>query len=281
VTTASADEHPDLFWALKGGGGNFGVVTDFTFHAHPVATVLGGTLVWPRDRAGDVLRFYRDFMARAPEELACFCALATAPDGTTPVCVALACWCGEIAEGEHALAPLRGFGPSMADTIQPMPFPAMQRLLDAGFPDGTCNYWRASFVHGLTDPVIDAIVEHGNRMESPLSAALIEYYGGAAGRVDPASSAFAQRASDYNVAMVATWTDPAESAKHVAWSRAFYDAIEPHAHGSHFLNFNSEASDTMVRASFGEHYARLAELKRRYDPANFFSRDLNLRAAAA
>ena len=280
VLTASADENPDLFWALKGGGGNFGVVTDFTFRAHPVSTVLGGMLVWPRDRAGDVLRFYRDFMARAPEELTCYCALVTSPEGM-PIVVALACWSGEIAKGEDALAPLRGFGPPVADMIEPMPFPAMQRILDGGFPDGAYNYWRSSFVHGLTDEVIDTIVDFGNRMESPLSATLIEYYGGAAGRVDPASSAFAQRAADYNIGMTAQWLDPTESAKHIAWTRAFYDAIEPHAHGSHLLNFNSEASDAVVQASFGEHYARLAEVKRRYDPSNFFSQDLNLRAAAA
>ena len=117
-------------------------------------------------------------------------------------------------------------------------------------------------------------------MASPLSATLIEYYGGAAGRVDPESSAFAQRSSDYNIAMTAQWTDPAESAAHIAWSRAFYDAIEPHAHGSHLLNFNSEATDAVVRASFGDHYDRLAEVKRRYDPENFFRQDLDLRAAA-
>ena len=279
VITASETEHPDLFWALKGGGGNFGVVTDFTFRAHPVSTVLGGLVIWPRDKAGDLLRFYRDFMARAPEELTCHCALVSAPDGT-PVCLTAACWSGDIAEGEHVLAPLRGFDTPVADMIQPMPFPAMQQTLDAAFPDGTLNYWRASFVHGLTDEVVDTIVEHGNRMASPLSATLVEYYGGAAGRVDPESSAFAQRSSDYNIAMAAQWTDPAESAAHIAWSRAFYDAIEPHAHGSHFLNFQSEAPDAVVRASFGEHYDRLAAVKRRYDPENFFRQDLDLRAAA-
>ncbi|MBP7000826.1 FAD-binding oxidoreductase [Amaricoccus sp.] len=280
VLTASADERQDLFWALKGGGGNFGVVTDFTFRAHPVSTILGGMLVWPRDRAGDVLRFYRDFMDRAPEDLTCYCAIVTSPDGV-PIVAALACWSGEIAEGERFLAPLRSFGPPMADMIAPMPFPAMQRLIDGGFPDGAHNYWRSSFVHGLTDAVIDTIVAFADRMESPLSATLVEYYGGAASRVDPASSAFAQRSADYNIGMTAQWLDPAETAKHVAWTRAFYDAIEPHAHGSHLLNFNSEASDAMVQASFGDHYARLAEVKRRYDPSNFFSQDLNLRAAAA
>jgi FAD/FMN-containing dehydrogenase len=218
-------------------------------------------------------------MARAPEELTCYCALVSAPDGT-PVSAVAACWSGDLAEGEHVLAPLRGFDSPVADMIQAIPFPAMQQVLDAGFPEGTHNYWRASFVHGLTDPVVDTMVEHGNRMASPLSGILVEYYGGAAGRVDPASSAFAQRSSDYNVAMAAQWTDPAESQKHIAWSRAFYDAVEPHAHGSHYLNFNSETPQPVVRASFGEHYARLAAVKRRYDPANLFRQDFALEAAA-
>ncbi len=159
LLTASAEENPDLFWALKGGGGNFGVVTSFTFRAHPVSTILGGMLVWPRDRAGDLLRFYGDFMARAQEELTCHCAMVTSPDGM-PVCIALACWSGDIAEGEHALAPLRAFGPPVADTIEPMPFPAMQQLLDGAFADGSRNYWRSSFVHGLTDEVIEVVVDH-------------------------------------------------------------------------------------------------------------------------
>jgi hypothetical protein len=280
ILTASAEEHSELFWALKGGGGNFGVVTTFTFAAHPVTTVLGGLLVWPREQARDVLRFYRDLMARAPEELGVYCALATSPEGM-PICIAAACWSDDPEKGEHALAPLRAFGPPAADMIQPMPFPAMQKILDGAFPDGSHNYWSASFVHGLTDEVIDTILEHGNRMASPLSATLIEYYGGAPGRVDPASAAFAQRAADYNIVMGAQWTDPAETPRHTAWAREFYQALEPHAHGSHPLNFNSEPDDTMIRVSFGGNYARLAEVKRRYDPTNFFSLNQNIRAAAA
>ena len=155
----------------------------------------------------------------------------------------------------------------------------MQQALDAVFPDGTHNYWRASFVRGLTDAVIDTVVEHGNRMASPLSGTVVEYYGGAPARVDPVSAAFAQRAADYNIGMTAQWTDPTETEKHTAWTRDFYQAIEPFAHGSHLLNFNSEASDAVIRAAFGDNFARLAEVKRKYDPTNFFSLNLNIRAA--
>jgi hypothetical protein len=279
VLTATAEAHPDLFWALRGGGGGFGVVTRFTFRAYPVSTVLGGLLVHPRERAGDLLRFYRAFMATAPEDLTVYCALITTPDGM-PAAAALACWCGDVAEGERVLAPLRAFGPPLLDAIQPMPFPALQQILDAAFADGTQNYWKASFVRGLDDAVIDVVVEAGDRMASPLSGLIVEYYGGAPGRVKPGEAAFAQRDADYNIGLMAQWTDPAETAAHVAWVRAAYDALEPHATGQHLLNFQSEVADSVVRAAFGDNYNRLAEVKRRYDPANLFSLNALGRAAA-
>lgn len=275
VITASADKHPDLFWALRGGGGNFGVVTCFTFRAQNVSTVLGGLLVHPRERAGEMLRFYRDFMASAPEELTAYAGMLTTPDGM-PAVAMIVCWSGEQAEGERVLAPLRAYGPPLLDAVQLMPFPAMQQLLDGGFPDGSHNYWKASFVPKLTDQVIDLLVEHGNRMRSPMSAVVIEFYGGAPARIGANESAFAQRAAEFNVAMIAQWADPAETATHVAWARDMYDAFEPHSSGMHLLNFQSEAGDDMVRTAFGKNYARLAEVKRKYDPANFFSLNQNI-----
>jgi FAD/FMN-containing dehydrogenase len=280
LITASAERNPDLYWALRGGGGNFGIVTSFTFRAYPVSTVLGGLLVHPRERAGELLRFHREFMATAPEELAVYCALVTAPDGM-PAAIAIVCWNGDVAEGERVIAPLRAFGPPLADMIQPMPFPAMQKLLDGAFPDGTLNYWKASFVPKLTDEVIDLVVTQAHSMASPLSALLVEYYGGAPARVEAAEAAFAQRAAEYNVAITAQWTDPEESAAHTAWVRQTYDALEPYSSGQHFLSFMSEQPDDVVRASFGVNYPRLQEVKRRYDPTNFFSLNQNIRAAAA
>lgn len=281
VVNASADDHPDLFWALRGGGGNFGVVTCFRFRAVPVSTVLGGLIVHPRERTREVLRFYRDFMATAPEELTVYTAQITTPDGM-PASAFIACWCGEdLAAGERALAPLRAFGPPLLDAVQPMPHPEMQKLLDGAFPDGTRNFWKASFVPKLTDELIEVLVEHGARMRSPLSGIIVEFYGGAPGRVGPGDSAFAQRAAEYNIGFTAQWTDPAESAGHVAWARAVYDAVEPYSSGSHLLNFQSEAGDEVTRAAFGANYPRLAEVKRRYDPTNFFSLNQNIAAAAA
>jgi FAD/FMN-containing dehydrogenase len=279
VVTASAGQNPDLFWALRGGGGNFGIVTCFTFRAHPVSTVLGGLLVHPRDRTGAVLRFYRDFMATAPEELTAYAAILTTPDGMPAVAI-IPCWSGDVAQGEVALAPLRAYGPPLLDAVQPMPFPTMQQMLDGGFQNGSQNYWKASFVPKLTDAVIDLLVEHGNRMRSPMSAVVVEFYGGAPGRVPASEAAFAQRAAEFNIGMIGQWSDLAETATHVAWVRDMYDAFEPHSSGMHLLNFQSEAGDDVVRAAFGPNYARLADVKRKYDPDNFFSLNQNISAAA-
>ncbi len=276
VLIASADEHPDLFWALRGGGGNFGVVTSFTFRATPLSTILGGLLVHPREKAGDVLRFYREFMAGAPEELTVYAGILTTPDGM-PAVGLICCWCGDLAEGEKVLAPLRSYGPPLLDAVQPMPFPAMQRVLDGAFPDGSQNYWKASFVPALTDDVIDLLVEHGNRMRSPMSAIVVEFYGGAPGRVAARESAFAQRGAEFNIGMIAQWTDARETATHVAWVRNMYDAFEPHSSGMHLLNFQSDAGDEMVRTSFSANYERLAKVKRMYDPHNFFSLNQNIK----
>jgi hypothetical protein len=179
---ASADENQDLFWALRGGGGNFGVVTSFEFRVHPVNTVLGGLVMHPRERAEEVLRFYRDFTQSAPEELTAYAALLHTPEGVPAVAV-IACYCGDLTKGEQVLKSLRTFGSPMADTIKPMPFPQMQTLLDAAFPENNQNYWKSTFLRELSDDAVGVLVEHANRATSPLTGVVIEYYGGAAGRL--------------------------------------------------------------------------------------------------
>ncbi len=279
LRTVSAAEHPDLFWALRGGGGNFGVVTSFTFKAHPVSTVLGGLIVHARDQAAAVLRHYRDFMKTAPLDLTAYAALLTTPDGHPAVAV-IPCWCGDLEEGERAIAPLRQFGSPLADAVQPMPFPAMQKLLDDAFPDGTRNYWKSTFIKALGDDAIDTLVEHAGRMASPLSAIAVEFYAGAASRIGPAETAFAQRQAEYDIGFMAQWTDPAEDAAHTAWARAASDAMQPFSSGGYLLNFLAEESPDVIKAAFGNNYDRLAELKRTYDPTNFFSLNQNIKAAA-
>jgi FAD/FMN-containing dehydrogenase len=279
LLTASTDENPDLFWALRGGGGNFGVVTSFLFRAHPVATVLGGLIVHARDQARDVIRHYRDFMAAAPDDLTAYAAMVTTPDGHPAVAV-IPCYCGDLAEGERVIGPLRKFGSPLMDAVQPMPFPVMQRILDDAFPDGTRNYWKSTFVRELSDSAIDVIVDHANRMRSPLSAVVIEFYGGAASRIGASETAFAQRQAQYDIGFMAQWTDPAEDDVHVAWARDMSDALKPFSSGGYLLNFLSEESPDTIRAAFGANYPRLAEVKKKYDPTNFFSVNQNIRPAA-
>ncbi len=278
VVTASAGENADLFWALRGGGGNFGVVTSFLFQAHPVSTVLGGLIIHPRDRARDVIRHYRDFMASAPEELTAYAGLITSPDGQ-PVVGIIVCYCGDLAEGERVLRPLRQFGPPVMDAVQPMPFPAMQRILDDAFPDGTQNYWKSTFLKALSDEAIDVIVAHANKMQSPLSAVVIEYYAGAAGRTGTAETAFAQRQAEYDIGFMAQWTDAAENDLHMAWARNMAEAMKPYSSGAYLLNFLSEEDAGTIQAAFGANYPRLAQVKKRYDPTNFFSINQNIEPA--
>ena len=279
LLTASADEHADLFWALRGGGGNFGVVTSFLFKAHPVANVLGGMIVHARDRARDVIRHYRDFMRSAPEELTAYAALITTPDGHPAVAV-VPCYCGDLAEGKLVTRPLREFGSPLMDAVQPMPFPVMQKILDGAFPDGTQNYWKSTFVKELSDDAIDLIVAHANKMKSPLSAVVIEYYGGAAGRIDVSQTAFSHRQAEYDIGFMAQWTDAGEKDVHVAWARDMSDALSPYSSGAYLLNFLDEEGPDLIRAAFGANYPRLAEVKKRYDPTNFFSINQNIKPAA-
>jgi FAD/FMN-containing dehydrogenase len=275
VLQVSADEHPDLFWALRGGGGNFGVVTSFEYRLHPVKMILGGLVVHARDSARDLLRFYRSFTQSAPDELATYAALLHTPDGM-PAAGIVTCYCGDLAEGERVIAPLRGFGRPLMDMIQPMPFPVMQTVFDAAVPDGHHNYWKSSFLRELSDEAIDVIVRYANEASSPLSAVLIEQYGGAASRVGVHDTAFAQRQTQYDLGILSQWTDPAESARHVKWARDFWEAMSGHGSGAYLLNFLGEESDATIKAAFGANYDRLVEVKTAYDPTNFFRVNQNL-----
>jgi FAD/FMN-containing dehydrogenase len=280
VLQVSADEYPDLFWALRGGGGNFGVVTSFEYRLHPVNVVLGGLVVHPRDNARDLLRFYRSFTQSAPDELAAYAALLHTPDGM-PAAAIVTCYCGDLAEGERLIAPLRSFGKPMLDAIQPMPFPVMQTVFDAAVPDGHQNYWKSEFLRELSDEAIDVVVNYVNQATSPLTAVLIEQYGGAASRVGGQETAFAQRHSLYDLGILTQWTDPAESERHIKWTRDFWDAMTPFGTGAYLLNFLGEESGATIEAAFGANYARLVELKTKYDPTNFFRINQNVQPGPA
>jgi hypothetical protein len=280
VVTASASENPDLFWALRGGGGNFGVVASFEFQGRPVHTVLGGMIVYPRAAALDVLCHFRDFMPAAPDELTAYAALLHAPDGA-PITAVIACYCGSPESGERALEPLRKFGTPVADMIQPMPFPVFQSMLGPAFPDGNQNYWKSTLLRELPDEAIRSIVAHGSAMQSPLSALVVEHYGGAAGRISNEETAYPHRDLPWDVLFIAQWTNPAENDTHRDWARAGEEMLRPFGANAHLLSALDVESDEVVGTAFAQNLPRLAAVKQKYDPTNFFRVNQNIKPAAA
>ena len=275
LTASDASENADLFWALRGGGGNFGVVTSFEFRAHRVHAVLGGLLLYPRNVAVDVIRHFRDFMQSAPDELTAYAALLHGPDGS-PLVGVIPCYCGDIAEGERVLRPLRTFGSPVMDAIQPMPFPVMQSLLGPSFPDGNQNYWKSTLQRELTDDAITAIVEHGNRMRSPLSCLVLEYYGGAASRVPRDATAFPHRDLPWDILFLAQWTDAAETT-HRDWARSGEELLRPFSSNAHLLSALDVEGEDVINTAWGANLPRLAAIKKKYDPTNFFRVNQNIK----
>jgi len=276
LLTASATEHPDLFWALRGGSGNFGVVTSFEYQLHPVGPVLAGMLLHPLAGAREVLRFYREFTATAPDELTAYASLLTAPDGVPMVAIIL-CYCGPLAEGEQIVEPLRRFGPPVADLLRPMAYVEIQSMLDAAFPPGLQSYWKANQMDDLSDAAIDAIVAHAATVTSPMTAILIEHHHGAMSRVDPNATAFAHRRAPYDFIIFSVWPDPAENDRNIRWTREFWQAMRPFfADGVYVNALSDDEGADRVRAAYGANYERLVALKSQYDPANFFRVNQNI-----
>ena len=277
VLRASPTENPDLLWALRGGGGNFGVVTTFEFQLHPVSMILGGMIMFPFARAGEVYRLYRDVTKAAPDALTVFCVMLHTPDGT-PVIALAVCYNGPADAGEKAIKAIRDFGTPIAGAIAPMPYTALQSMLDEGFPPGLQVHWRSEFIKSLPDDFIDAAVAAFERVPSPLSALLIEQFGGAVGRVPRDATAFDQRDSDYNLVIVSRWADPAKADPNVAWARSTSEAVKPFTTGRVYVNYIGVGeSPDRVRAAFGkEKFARLAAIKKKYDPTNVFQMNQNI-----
>jgi FAD/FMN-containing dehydrogenase len=277
VLRVSETQHPDLFWAIRGGSGNFGVVSEFEFRLHPAAPLLGGMLIHPFPHAREVLRFYRDFAAAAPDELTTYAAIVTTPDGQQVVAL-IACYRGDLAEGERALAPLRNFGPPVADLIQPMPYSAMNTLIDAANPPGLFNYWKHHPLRELPDDAIDTIIDYAARVPSPRTAILIEQLHGVAARVSPTDMAFSHRNAPHSLVMISMWEDEAESECNITWTRELASATERFATGGVYVNAVNDGEDR-GRAAFGVNYDRLAQIKRQYDPTNLFRHNQNIRPA--
>jgi len=278
---ASADENADLFWGLRGGGGNFGIVTSFEYRLHPVGPVIGGMVVHPFERAREVLRFARDFNQSAPDASSVFAAIMTTPDGMK-VAALLVCYNGPIEQGEAVLKPLREFGPPVADLISPMPYTAQQQLLDEGFPFGLQNYWKSEFLKDLSDEAIDILVDRFEQVPSPLTAIVLEQFGGAYRRVAAGENAFSHRDWDYNFVIISRWTDPAEAERNIQWARDVWQAVQPFAAGVVYVNYleGGEEGARRIRSAYGSGYDRMVELKTRYDPTNFFRLNQNVQPSA-
>jgi FAD/FMN-containing dehydrogenase len=274
---ASPSNHPDLFWAIRGGGGNFGVATSLEFRLHPVSQILGGLVLYPLDQARDMLRFYRDFCATLPDEAEAYAAVLTAPQGM-PVAAFILGYNGPIADGEKVMAPARRFGTPIADLVGPMPYAARQRLLDEpNAIHGLHRYWRSAFTEKISDELVDGLVEAASRFSSPLSALIFFHMHGAAARVSPTETAFAARRTQWDFDAVGQWANGAESAQHIQWVRALWDKIEPQLQGTAYVNhLSQDDKPEKVRASYGSNYARLREIKRTYDPNNLFRLNANI-----
>jgi FAD/FMN-containing dehydrogenase len=279
VVRASDAENPELLWGLRGGGGNFGVVTSFEFKLHPLTQVTGGLVVHPRERATAVLRYFRDLCADAPDELTLIAALMTAPDGQPAVGIG-ACYAGPYERAVEALLPVRRFGPPVVDHIAPRPYVELQTLLDPTAPRGARNYWKADFMHELTNDTIDLVVEQTNRMTSPLSQLHVHHLGGAMRLAPPGvGSAFAHRDASFIYNAIAMWSDPTEDDRHIGWARDTFDALRPASYGSAYVNFLGDEGSERVRAAYGDNFERLARLKAQWDPDNLFRLNQNIAPA--
>ncbi len=274
---ANASEHPDLFWALKGGGGNFGVVTSITYRMYPIRDVVSGLILHTLASARDVLTFYRDFtMAGLPDELTVYAAALSTPDGI-PVIALIPAWCGEsLAEGERAIEPLRKFGSPIADLVNRMPYPAMQQMVDMVAPYGLRSYWKARFLQHLPDEAIERFVEFANTATSPRTLAILEHAHGAVGRVPVEATAFPTRTAPYDFVVIGLWTEADEDARHIDWTRRFFGAMEPWAEGTVYVNALDQDDTARIPEAYGPNYDRLRAVKARYDPENRFRRNQNI-----
>jgi FAD/FMN-containing dehydrogenase len=282
----SGEEHPDLFWGLRGGGGNFGVVTSFEYRLHPLGpSVLAGLLAWPMEQGVEVLRCFRDFVADAPDEVGIMANLRLAPPLPAipeelhgkPIVALVVCYAGHPEKGRDVLRPLWASIPPVLDAVAPKPYVAHQAMFDPAYPHGRHYYWKSWKLPPLTDAVIDVIVEHASAVSSPYSAIPIFTLGGAVGRVDDDATAFTGRTAAHDLNVVASWLpDDPEPERHKAWARAAWEALRPFSQGV-YVNFLSDEAQSHVRLAYGDRtYARLAELKAKYDPTNFFRHNQNI-----
>jgi FAD/FMN-containing dehydrogenase len=280
VLRVNSEEHPDLFWGIRGGGGNFGIAASLEYTLHPVGPlVAGGLVAHPLQKAGDVLKFFREQCASAPDELMLVAGLLTAPDGSGAKLVGLvAGHSGSLKEGEAALKPLKAYGPPVMDAMGPIPYCDLNGLLDASLPPGALNYWKANFLTDLTDDSIRTLVECFEKCPSPMSQIVLEHFHGAATRVPVTQTACTLRTPGFNVVLISQWTDARHTEACIAWCRETYKALQPFLGATRYVNYlDRDEPDDAAAVVYGSNYARLRELKTKYDPENVFHTNVNIR----
>jgi FAD/FMN-containing dehydrogenase len=279
--TASAEQNADLFWALRGGGGNFGVVTTFEYQLHPLSAVLGGVLLHPRQNALDLLRHYRDLTANAPDELTAYAGLMSGPDGAPLTAIALCHSGDDRTSAENDVGKFRRLAPPIADTVGWKSYAELQTMMDFTAPKGLRYYFKCAFLAELPDEALRTIVDYGESTPSPQSQILLEHVHGKASRVPPDATAFALRRNQYSLNIVATWHDPAMTDPCVAWVRAVAAHMDRFGTGDTYVNYLGEEGPEAVHAAYGVNYELLARLKRKYDPENFFRFNQNILPSTA
>jgi FAD/FMN-containing dehydrogenase len=280
LLTVSADQDADLFWGLRGGGGNFGVVTSFAYRLHPVGPVLGGLLIYPLTQAGDVLRRYRDLTTSAPDELGSIGVLGTLPDGTQAVIILVA-YSGDIADGEQLLRPLRASVPLLADQVGPMPYTALQSIVENFNPPHLRNYWKSDYLAQLSDQAIDVLVEAYPSVPAPLTHIAIEHLGGAIRKLGEDEAAVSHRAAEYNALIVGMWSEFDQDEQVIGWVRCLWEALRPFSFGGVYVNYLSDEGADRVRTAYSPgKYERLVALKNTYDPTNLFRLNHNIQPSA-
>lgn len=287
--TVNEQSHPDIFWAIRGGGGNFGVVTSFLFRLHPIKTVIGGPMFWPMDRAKEIMQWYREFLPNAPHELNGFFAFLIVPPGPPfpehlhmqNMCGIVWCHTGDESAAAAALQPARDLAPAL-DLVGPLPHPALQGMFDAIYPSGLQWYWKADFVRELPDEAIDQHIEYGANVPNMFSTMHLYPIDGAAHEVDDDATAWANRDARWAQVMVAVDPEPENMADHIDWVRGYWDALHPYSTGGAYVNFmmDDEGQDR-VKATYRDNYERLVDVKNRYDPTNLFHINQNIKPTVA
>jgi FAD/FMN-containing dehydrogenase len=288
LVTASKDAHPDLFWAVRGGGGNFGVVTSFEFALSPVATVYGGPMMWPLEQAQELLKFWRDFILRAPEDINGWFGFVTVPPVAPfpeahqmkKMCAIVWCYTGPLSQAEERFKPIRAFGTPAIDFAGPIPFPVLQSMFDALYPKGFQWYWKADFFTNLSDEAIALHTKYAEQLPTMFSTMHLYPINGAAHRLGAQDTAFTFRGSNFAQVIVGVDPDPANNPKMIEWAKAYHLALHPYSDGGGYINMVMDEGEDLVRAAYGANYARLAEIKARYDPTNLFHVNQNIKPSA-